>query len=281
MPRSKKMPVSLEPVTPLAAEVAFERVLPELDAVKAHELAPMNLDVTYSVKMVLGKLEGIRLYEPQLLGLPELDPQCIQKLETYALAAWFAHIEAQPNPQQPRLRALLEEALSLRSTLLVEADALVHHGLFEASAVAAVRAGQGHADLANDLVALSGMYRKIWEALGGRTLVTEASVKRAGVLGTELLAALGVRAEGGTLSEREANDTKARAFTLFARAYDEVRRGLAFLRWREGDADEIAPSLYRKGGRAGARTEPESDEEAPTDPTPVAPGVANGEGAPT
>jgi hypothetical protein len=33
-------------------------------------------------------------------------------------------------------------------------------------------------------------------------------------------------------------------FTLFVSAYDPLRRTKTFIRWNEGDADEIAPSLY-------------------------------------
>lgn len=35
-----------------------------------------------------------------------------------------------------------------------------------------------------------------------------------------------------------------RAYALFARAYDEVRRVVTYLRWHERDADQIAPCLY-------------------------------------
>lgn len=44
---------------------------------------------------------------------------------------------------------------------------------------------------------------------------------------------------------------RQQAFTLFVKAYDEVRRAVSFLRWKERDADTIAPSLY--GARNGTR----------------------------
>ncbi|MFS8069892.1 MAG: hypothetical protein ACMG6S_26300, partial [Byssovorax sp.] len=51
----------------------------------------------------------------------------------------------------------------------------------------------------------------------------------------------------------EAADRKLRAFTLFTNAYDQVRRGVMYLRWDEGDADSLAPSLYKgRGGPRGA-----------------------------
>ena len=36
-------------------------------------------------------------------------------------------------------------------------------------------------------------------------------------------------------------------FTLLANAYDEARRAVMFLRWKQG-ADEIAPPIYGRGG---------------------------------
>jgi hypothetical protein len=56
----------------------------------------------------------------------------------------------------------------------------------------------------------------------------------------------------GAIAQREqspariaaATDIRIRMFTLFFKTYDEIRRGILFLRWHENDADEIAPSIY-------------------------------------
>jgi len=45
---------------------------------------------------------------------------------------------------------------------------------------------------------------------------------------------------------RAAADARNRVFTLLTRRYDQVRRAVVFLRWDEGDADRIVPSLYKK-----------------------------------
>lgn len=42
-------------------------------------------------------------------------------------------------------------------------------------------------------------------------------------------------------------ERRQRAFTLFANAYDQCRRAATYLRWNEGDADELVASLH--GGR--------------------------------
>jgi hypothetical protein len=49
-------------------------------------------------------------------------------------------------------------------------------------------------------------------------------------------------------------ELRARAFTVFARAWEECRRAVTYLRWHEGDADKLVPSLRSNKGprRRGA-----------------------------
>lgn len=280
MPRAKKPVVSAPQSTPPTAELAYEKVLAEIEAVPDEHLVAVNLDIPQSVATVLGKLEAIRAFEEDLVSLKGLDARCVERLPTYAQAAWHAYLMAQPAPAQNQVRALIDEATELRANLLVEADVLVRRGVFDAQAIAAIRAGHGHVDLANDLSALAPMYRKVWPDIQGRAYVTEAEIQRAAVLGLELLSAVGVRAGGGAAADHVAADSKQRAFALFVRAYDEVRRGLAFLRWHVGDADEIAPSLYRKGTRSSGKAEPKTDVLTPPVAETPAPAPVNGAASP-
>ncbi|WP_437627106.1 hypothetical protein [Sorangium sp. So ce1151] len=102
-------------------------------------------------------------------------------------------------------------------------------------------------------------------------------MSRAGEIGPQLLAALGVREHGKGPGPTEAADKRARAFALLVHAYDQTRRAVAYLRWNEGDADTVAPSLYKgRGGRATASSDTASPEdEAPADTAaPASPGAA-------
>ena len=60
-----------------------------------------------------------------------------------------------------------------------------------------------------------------------------------------------------------------RTFTLLYWAYDHVRKCVGFVRWHEGDADQIAPSLY--AGRTRSSSEVPAAPVAPA--TPVRPGM--------
>jgi hypothetical protein len=55
---------------------------------------------------------------------------------------------------------------------------------------------------------------------------------------------------------------RQRAFTLFARAHDEVRRVVTYLRWHEDDASVLFPTVFG-GARKQARSE------RPTEGAPV------------
>ena len=252
---AKKKHAPKKPAAPPKAAEALAIVAPELQVLHKDQLAPINIDIPLSVSIALGVLEGLRDLRPSLVQqLPEHDIAQFDKLETYALAAWYAHLLHLPpaSPSSP-VKALLDEAVPLRAALLGDAEALVRRGLFDQALFDEIRAGQGHVDTANDLVALSAGFSEIWAQIEGRTAATEQEIDRAAELGPLLLAALGVREHGPAPGPSDAADRRARAFTLFVRAYDQARRAVTYLRWNEGDADAYAPSLYRgRGGRGAA-----------------------------
>jgi hypothetical protein len=180
------------------------------------------------------------------------------------------------NPVQP----LLEEATKLRAALLGDAEALAARGHLDAESVKTIRAGNGNMDTANDLVALSALMGASWAKIETKTAATADEVHRAGDLGPLLIAALGVREHGTTVTPVEAADRKVRAFTLFTRAYDQNRRAVIYLRWNEGDADTLAPSLYkgRGGSRSASTPKDEGSHEVATADSEAGEAAADGKG---
>jgi hypothetical protein len=108
----------------------------------------------------------------------------------------------------------------------------------------------GYKDLSYLLGALVGVYRQAWPTLNGHSTVTARELDEAETTVEQLAHAYATRANRFK-AIKAANEQRIRNFTLLAEAYDQVRRGLHYLRWNEGDADRIAPSLYR--GRGGSR----------------------------
>lgn len=250
---TSKAPSPVKPAEPPRAAAAFASIQPELLKLAPESLGRINIDISQAVSVALGVLPGLAFLRPSIAELPGFKLDHFDKLETYALAAWYAHLLSLPpasasNPVQP----LLEEATKLRANLLSDAEALATRGLLDQEAVQGIRAGNGQVDTANDLVALSALMGSRWDTIATKTAATAEEVHRAGDLGPLLLAALGVREHGSAASPAEAADRKVRAFTLFTAAYDQVRRAVIYLRWNEGDADILAPSLYK--GRGGSRS---------------------------
>ncbi|MGK4007893.1 hypothetical protein WMF31_35080 [Sorangium sp. So ce1036] len=277
----KKKPAPQKPAAPPQAAEAFDTILPEIEALSPDRLITINLDIPRAVSQVLGVLPGLLALRPAVAEqLQKHQVALLDRLEIYALAAWYAHLLwLSSEGAESALKPLLAEAVPLRENLLGDAEALARRGLLDAERVAEIRAGQGHIDTANDLVALSALFSASWPEIAGRTAATEAEVKRAGEIGPQILAALGVREHGKGPGPTEAADRRARAFALLVHAYDQTRRAVAYLRWDEGDADAIAPSLYKgRGGRAASSSDTAAAPEDTAAPdgaaTPAAPGAA-------
>ncbi|HEU4405361.1 MAG TPA: hypothetical protein VFS43_08745 [Polyangiaceae bacterium] len=241
------------PASAYEGEAAFARVRAQLEALLPKQIRRINLYVPAAVAIALGTLPKLRGLREPMLALPG-GAGSLDKLEDYALAALYAHALTLPRGgAETRPRALLREATPLREKLLVSAEMLAHFGLLEAARVAAVRKGSGYLATAQALVALSALFRASWADVGSKTPVTSAEVERAAQLAPLLVEAFGRRRQGanGSGAPTEARDRLARAYTLFFNAYDDCRRAAAFLRWREGDADDFAPTLKRQVHRRG------------------------------
>jgi hypothetical protein len=79
-----------------------------------------------------------------------------------------------------------------------------------------------------------------------------------------MLGAIGER-DHQSITVAETSEARQRAFTLFMTTHDRVRRIVHYLRWNEGDADEVAPSVYagRKRGKDSDLLPEETPDERP------------------
>jgi hypothetical protein len=260
------------PPSPDTAAAAYERVSAELDALPAERVGTVSVEISTAVSIVLGasvKLAELRSEMTAELVNPPL--KSLAKLPDYALAAHYAYLQSFGTSvaTADRVRELLAEAAPLRQRLLAVAEMLASLGLIDGTRVAEIRAGTGNIDTANDLIALAATFANDWSKLGGQVPIKEAEVDRAAALGTELLVALGVRRVGAG-REPDAKgwaDRKSRALRLMVDAYDDVRRAVAYLRWKHGDADAYTPSLFARRRRAARAGEGAGD--APAEPTPA------------
>ena len=242
------------PSAPNAAAEAFAKVEPELASLAAEALAPVTIDLGATVTSVLAAAPRIREYREAIVEqLPKHPIGALDKLETYAQAAWYAHlIHTYSSGSPEQAKALVEEAGRLREGMLIAAEALAHRALLDADAVARIRKGGG-ADLAGDLSALATLFKEGWSRISSKTAVEKHEIDRAAELGPAVLVASAAKKHKNTDTEAQ----RARAFTLLVNAYDDTRRAIAYLRWKEGDLDTIAPSLFKKrpGRKPGKKDE--------------------------
>ncbi len=263
---------TLETLIAQGAMQAFESVRAEIVEVPTSALVPVNLDVPRAARRGLVVAKRITPLLPALSIMGHLDFARVQKLPTYALALLCAHELAEvPDDRQVPLTELVAQAMPLRADLLETAEMLAHFGLVSQERVAFIRRGHGHADTAADLLALGRLLGDAWPKIKDKVVITRAQVDEAIPLSARLQRAIGEReSNADPLAERtDARHVRAQAFTLFMRAYDECRRGISHLRWHEGDAAEIVPSLYLgRGGRSVADEEIDALRDASGDGSP-------------
>lgn len=247
----------------IKGDEAFQQLLPELGALSVDELQAITVDIPVVVGTVVGSLPEILEYAADIQkAVPELDLAAIKKLEVYAYALTFAHARFLGTGEATNeLQLAVEQGSRLRELLLADANTLAGRGFIEPTRLKQLQGGVGFNNIATDLTILSAVLKDSWEKIQGKTAVTLAEIEQALVLGQEIIAAVGLRAQG-PMTVASATDLRIRAFTLLARQYDKVRRAVSFIRWDHGDTDKIAPSLY--AGRGGRRRQPDE----PVNPTP-------------
>jgi hypothetical protein len=245
----------------------YRQVEAEIHAVPESELLHLNLDIPSAVATVLGALPEIQELHDEMAGLSGFDIARISRLRTYAWALGHAHAMHRAAIAPPdSVAELAERAADLREILHADATALAKRGHLEEASVAKLKSGLGYKNLAIDLVGLVGLFRDHWDGISSKTAVEPAELEEAGQLAQRLITTVGLREQAPAVIEA-ASLTRQKAFTLLAKAYDDARRAVTFLRWHEGDVDSIAPSLYAgRGGRKKAATLATPAPQAPVSP---------------
>jgi hypothetical protein len=251
----------MPPVEATQLKAAFERRLPEILAVPAEDAVSMNLDVNVAVCIILGSLPEITAHRGAIAGIAGVDQAAVDALEDYALATQEAHTRATTaGVPATDLVALNEEALRLREALRLDVAALANRKLVDPSRLAPIRGLVGYRNVASELISYATIVIDCWPSLAGRAPMTYDELVHAKEVGTRLLYAAGLREQAQT-GAAEAVLLRNRALKLLTHAYSEVRRAITFLRWYEGDTDQIAPSLYTGRGGRGRASEAASEEE--------------------
>ncbi len=239
----------------------FERVKADLLAVPAERLERVNVDVQSATRTILGALPEIKALRERIVKeLPQFDITSFDKLEDYVQAFKYAQsgfqIATEPADE---LNALTEAGNELRERLLADANALTLYKLFDGSQLEMLKGGNGFNNLAEDLELLSRAMLANWSKIQGKALTPLEDVQTASRIGLRLTRLAGLR-EQGPARLAEATELRQRAFHVVVRTYEEARDAIRFLRRREGDLEDIAPTLYSgRGRRRSTEEEPEPE----------------------
>ncbi|MBL9027435.1 MAG: hypothetical protein JNL21_34910 [Myxococcales bacterium] len=248
-----------------------------MQAIPREQLLTLNLDVASTVATTIGCLPKVMPLRAKIVAeVSGFDLRNLDMLETYAMALMHAQAEFQAStaPAEP-IDELSAELTVTRDLLFKDVTALEARNLVEFRATE-MSGASGYKNLTKDVLLLCSVLRNNWSKIEGRTAVTLEDLDTAELQAKRLLAAVGTREQSPKGSVQQA-EWRQRAFTLFARAHDEVRRIVTYLRWHEDDANTIFPTVF--GGRNKQRTErPEPQPIAPPGNggsivTPPAPGA--------
>ena len=253
---------------------ALERLRPELDAIPAAELEPIRHHIPSAVVAVLGIAPGVLRHRGEVATeIGEAAARHLDRLVDAANACCCAHADYLATKHGIALDETFDDLARERRVLLAEAQSLVSQRRLSPSVLAELVGGTGYESLCFDLLQLVGTFRREWPSIESATPVTVADLDRAETIASVFATALGENARAGS-SGTPLAELRARAYTYFVRTYDEVRRAIAFVRFDDEDADEIAPSL--SAGRRRADDGDEATVDAPTNGAATAPGMPGG-----
>jgi hypothetical protein len=265
----------------LPTEVAFNALLPEINAVPDDKTLPLNVDVVNAVTLVLGVIPELRALRPEIVDqLPRFDIARFDKLEQYALALNHANtLHRGTLPDKTSIAELGAEVTSARDRLHADAISLAGYGLVNAERLKDCKKAIGYRAAATDVFNLVAVLKEHWPKLEGKTPITLASLNQIGRRAVDLLAAVGVR-DQAEITTGEAARLRQKVFTLFVAAYDDARHAVSYLRRRKDEVDAIAPSLWAQPGAGRPRLNPTPQEAEPKQPQHPADAAAEAEADP-
>jgi hypothetical protein len=236
-------------LVPSITEASFQAVRPRFAAIPLDSLIQVNIDLQVASVFALGvgrivTEPDVRARFTKLARTGEYDDACVDDLTEIAQAAWYVRhrfLLTSAIQSAARISAdLLDEATTQRARMLTMADYWLGDDIALSTELAAIRAGAGYQDLANDLIALASLFDRNTKALTqDRKLYRASDATTANRLAGAILQQLGASA---TQEQSEWSGMQHRAWTLLLTTYEEVRRGGLFL-FAKDRADERFPSL--------------------------------------
>jgi hypothetical protein len=246
---------------------ALESAKPELMKIPATSLRPINLDIPTIILTIMGALGALRALRALIAAvLGEAQAVYVDKLLVYVQATSQAHTDYLIALSPTNLQEMSDELVTRRDVLVSEATTLVKRKLIRAGELGELRGNVGFTNQIFDVFQVVTLLRKHWADVEPNSGVTLAELDAAERLAQRFTQVLADR-EKAASQTGELAEMRQRAYTGLLDTWDQVRRAVIYLRWNEGDAENIAPSLW-----AGRSRRPVGQTDGPT-PVIAAPGA--------
>ena len=239
-----------------ASRTAFEATRAERESIGEADDVPEDVHVLLVVLAIVMSAPQIEATVDAARVPAEFDLRNVTQLRVYAAAAWHAYVRTVPLTDDV-MQAVFREAIPFHRSMIRWARRLAGLGWIRREPLAHIGRDEGPRALAHELIALAEWLTEAWpqcEPLG----LHGSDLARSTALGVDVFVVLSPEPRRVDEGSRRA---LALAFELMARAYDECRRIVAWIRHSEGDLETIAPALDALGqspddpprGRAAAR----------------------------
>ncbi len=261
--------------TPLLLRAALDELRASLLAMPEEDVQRViPLDAKEAAGIAEAASSKVAAYRDQLLAQFPAGGVWLDELPLIARATRQADIELAATAKSNDLGPLHDEVRKAYQGLLTDAEGLVNHGHLDGALLENARDIQGYQALLQSTFVLVQVLRTHWTSLAGKTLMTVEHLDRAELAAQRMVVALGDRDHG--VSRAPAAELRLRALNRLVFVYDEVRRMVMFLRFRQEDWDETVPSLFARRGRRRSTGGVEDVVTEDTGVPPVGPGPNNG-----
>lgn len=265
----------MEGIDPEAAPRAFEAMLPLLDAWTG-ERATINVNLPKVV--VFAASVGRTVKQPDMramfASLPpaHFDMQYVDRLESAAMATWYADLctrTASALTTGGKLPEEVEaEAILCKTRMARVIEYNLDHIKEVVTELESIRTGNGHMDLASDLMRLAVIFRAHAARLSQDTQRYQASDAEAAMrYATAIHQVLG---DGRRSDSAYWTDYLSRAWSLMVTTYEEVAAAGRWL-YRHDNGETMFPSLYSIGRRRRSRKPADEAGQEPGNEQPASP----------
>jgi hypothetical protein len=149
------------------------------------------------------------------------------------------------------------EVMKSYDLLMNDCESLVAHGFLAERDLDRARDLQGYDAKVTSLLVLVSLLREKWSTVEGHTPLTVEQIDTAELAAQRINSAIAHRDHDAV--KKPAADMRHRALVHLGMLNDEARRMMTYLRWHEGDVDEIVPSFW--GDRVRKRSELADEED--------------------